>query len=275
MACFHPLLAKQTPAGVEIGKNAADGYQLRLPCGGCLGCRRARAKEWTLRCTLEQQLHTESLFTTLTYDNEHLPPTLDKLHLSTFVRRVRRRSPARTIRYFGCGEYGEKNGRPHYHAILFGLGLRDRGTIQDAWDYGHAHAVTCGTAAIAYVAGYNSKKIGWKRGLHEERVDPHTGEVYTWQPPFLEMSRRPGIGAHARQWTNSWRTYAVLDGSPIPVPRYYHQTWQANATAQDKEELEYEKIKRAILRDTSEKKLRAAEQIAEARQALSAAKRRM
>ena len=68
------------------------------------------------------QLHHKAVFTTLTYSNEHLPPTLDRKHLGGFVKRLRdrlaRSEPGRTIRFFGCGEYGTRTKRPHYHALL-------------------------------------------------------------------------------------------------------------------------------------------------------------
>ena len=37
------------------------------------------------------QLHHKAVFTTLTYSNEHLPPTLDRKHLGGFVKRLRDR----------------------------------------------------------------------------------------------------------------------------------------------------------------------------------------
>lgn len=275
MPCFHPMRAWRTQAGqVILAREPDDAYQLRLPCGNCLGCRMAKAKAWALRCHLELQQHPSAIFSTLTYDDKHLPPTLERRHLQLFFKRLRKRSgPNRIIRFFASGEYGERTERAHYHAIIFGLSVRDRDLVQSAWSLGGTRSYNATPAAIAYTAGYTSKKIGYKKLMADERVDPETGEVYTWQPPFLQMSRRPGIGGHARQWPESWRLFAIHNGQRMPVPRFYHEAWKAQASPSDLEELHLEKIKLAILKDSSPYRLQAAEKLAIARQSLQSARR--
>jgi hypothetical protein len=127
MACLHPLKAYQSRNGnVTMGRAPPDTAPLALPCGGCLGCRTARAKEWALRCQLELQEHDHAVFTTLTYDEKYLPPTLNKRHLTLWLKKLRKRTgTTQPVRFFACGEYGEQNARPHYHAILYGLSTKD------------------------------------------------------------------------------------------------------------------------------------------------------
>lgn len=279
MACHHPLEAWRSRNGnVVLWKETPDSHYLRLPCGNCLGCRMARAKAWALRCELELQLHRSAVFTTLTYDEKHLPSTLEKLHVQLWLKKLRRRATGH-VRFFASGEYGEKSERPHYHAILYGIDVQQRDLIERAWStsknelLGYCHTVAVTPAAIAYTAGYTSKKIGYRR-VTEERVNPETGEVYNWQPPFIQMSRRPGIGGHARQWPESWRSYAVHDGFKQPVPRYLHEAWKAQATPEQLDDLMEEKSQLAQLRDTSETRLLAAEQIAISKQSLQAQRRK-
>lgn len=282
MPCYHPLRAWRAPNG-KVSLRALDAQTrnhtpLRLPCGGCLGCRTAAAKAWALRCSLELETHPSATFTTLTYDEEHLPITLSKQHLSDFVRSLRKRiGPTRPIRFFASGEYGEKNHRPHYHAILYGANLADANTIEAAWGKGHTRTDHITPARIAYVAGYTSKKINW-RLTPREIIDPETGEYLgEWQPPFIQMSRRPGIGSHARDaYTNSWRLYAINKlGLKQPVPRYLHEGWLKTATEQEKEELIAEKSKLALKRDTSEYAINAAEKHAIKQQELKASRRQL
>lgn len=279
MACFHPIHAWRTRWGqISIGKELADSVGLRLPCGNCLGCRQARAREWALRCRLELQQHDKAVFTTLTYDPEHEPPTLDKTHLSTWIRRLRKAvGPTRPLRFFACGEYGTRKHRPHYHAILYGISEKDRDTIHDTWAKGRTQTETVTPRSIAYVAGYTSKKIGYAKHAAEERVDPETGEVYQWQPPFIQMSRRPGIGGHARQWASSWRMFAIYDGQKIAVPRFLHEAWKKQATEEEIEKLITEKaqLNSTLSRDTSPERLEAAEKIAQKKQELQALKRKL
>ena len=273
MACYHPLEAWRTSGGIQLGKEARDGQPLRLPCGGCIGCRYDKARHWAVRCTLELEQHRRAAFTTLTYDEKTVPATLDRRHLQLWLKRLRKASgPTRPLRFFASGEYGETNHRPHFHAILYGLGEEDDDLINSTWGKGFTYTKDVTPAAIAYVAGYCSKKIGFK-AERSERIDPETGEVYTWEPPFVQMSRRPGIGAHAKQWPQSWRQFAIHNGRRVPVPRYLHEAWKAVATADDVAALEYEKQQMGLLRDTTRKRLEAAERVAIARQRRTAEKR--
>lgn len=249
-------------------------HRLDLPCGRCIGCQTTKAKGWALRCTLELQKHNKAAFTTLTYSDKHLPATLAKSHLQLWLKRLRKKmGPARPIRFFACGEYGEQRGRPHYHAILYGASAQDRDLVHHTWGLGHTKTVDVTPAAIAYVAGYSAKKIGDMMKTAEERIDYNTGEVYRWQPPFLQMSRRPGIGGHARQFTSSWRSCAIHNGQPMPVPRFLHEAWRKTATEDEIEELSFEKTRLILNRHRANRE--AEEQNAIARQALQADRRKL
>lgn len=280
--------------------------QLLLPCGKCLGCLLNKTKEWALRCRLELQEHKTAAFTTLTYDNQHLPPTLTKRDLQLFLKRLRRlhekqakrggkknppcASPPEgvrsrpsndptpgTLRFFASGEYGEQTKRPHYHAILYGLRPgEDDSIIQKAWGLGHTYTLPVTPAAIAYVVGYTSKKMGDRdRQKRQTLVDPDTGELLSeWQPPFILMSRKPGIGGDARKHTASWKNYAVDNGYKMAVPRFYHDAWKATATPEQIEKVQVEKRIRAQQHATTLDQLHAQGKIQEQQQAMRNAKRK-
>lgn len=222
---------------------AADKYNkwqtLKLPCGKCLDCQQRSKLHWVLRCQQEATQHKSVLFTTLTY--EDAPWTLAVDELQRFHKRLRKAIAQQKVqvdgllrprryRHFSCGEYGETNGRPHYHAILFGLEPRDEEAIQKAWGLGFTTTERAGPGAIAYVAGYVNKK-----------AELQTSDQEGWQNPFIVMSRGGkdgfGIGGHAKKWRDSWRTHAVLGGNKIAVPRYYHEAWKKDATDEELEEL--------------------------------------
>src|ERR1041384_105602 len=104
MACYHPWWKDRQV----------------LPCGQCRGCRAAYHREWSARCVHEACMHEVNSFVTLTYDDEHLPVggSLDLEAVPVLIRALRKRG--KKVRYFYCGEYGERSGRPHYHALLVG-----------------------------------------------------------------------------------------------------------------------------------------------------------
>lgn len=194
-------------------------YQ-EIPCGKCIGCRLEYSRQWANRCLLEMQDHKSSLFLTLTYDDEHLPTayhsridtgetdicshSLSKRDMQLFIKRLRRyleRNDKPPIRYFICGEYGGQTLRPHYHAIIFGLELDDlvlykknsKGfsmfnskTLDKLWQKGYVVVEECTWETCAYTARYVMKK------QFGEAAQEY--EYYNLQPPFLLMSRNPGIG---------------------------------------------------------------------------------
>lgn len=280
MSCYHPIVAWRSSSGtVTLGKEPPDSQKLGLPCGSCLGCRQDEARGWALRSHLEMQRHAHTVFTTLTYARD--PKILWKPDLQLWLKRLRKAVEPTRIRFFAVGEYGERFKRPHYHALLFGLGQDHAEQIEKTWGHGYTKTIPATPACIAYVAGYCQKKIGWKL---ERRVDDETGEV-VWEPPFRLMSRggrheKKGLGGHARDdWPTSWRDHAVLHGQRMPVPRYLHAGWREKASQEERERLEYERYRERALRGTltqeeTQQRLKAKEALAVARQNLRAARRK-
>lgn len=100
-----------------------------VPCGKCLLCRDKKAKEWSTRATCESATATyPPVFVTLTYAPWSLPSDgLQKDHLQKFIKRFRENwcrmygNERLDLRYFACGEYGSKYGRPHYHLLFWNV----------------------------------------------------------------------------------------------------------------------------------------------------------
>lgn len=158
--------------------------------------------------------------------------------ISKFIRRLRKTGVS--ARFYACGEYGEKLGRPHYHVLLFGHAFtNDRykwterqgtpvyrsPTLEKLWPYGNSEIGELTYESCAYVARYVMKKItGTQADNHYERTDPDTGERYWLPPEFNLMSRRPGIG---KTWFDQYRTdvYTTdkiwLHDLAVKPPRYY------------------------------------------------------
>lgn len=204
---------------------------------------------WTARCTHEASLWDHNSFITLTYDPENLPPlgSLVFEHFQKFMKRLRKAVPGvqfdpcgqyRPIRFFGCGEYGEKSARPHYHAILFNCRfddarqhdrkLKTSATLQAAWPFGFSSIGTVTPRSINYVTHYASKKMyGPILDKFLDVVDEETGEVLgRREPEFAQMSRNPGIG---HWWYEKYKDqlanqgHIVLNGKEQAVPRAYQK----------------------------------------------------
>lgn len=283
MPCYHPRNAWRfaPTCRVYMGIAPPGTEQLRVPCMRCSGCNERHALGWALRCHLEHSQHQHSAWIGLTYNDDHRPPTLSRYHLQLFLKRLRRQAAALAlprIRFFASGEYGDARKRPHYHVLAFGLPYTERLLVQNAWtsrrgSIGHISCDPLTTANICYTAGYTDKKFGDRIVAQHERIDPDTGELYYWQPPFIQMSRRPGIGGHARQWTRSWRDYGILNGTKTPVPRFLAAAWEAVATETQKIERQQQRKENALTRDTTPETLHAMEVIAHTKHKLKAQQR--
>jgi hypothetical protein len=172
-------------------------------CGNCESCRITRRQEWALRIILESKFHKESVFVTLTYNDWFMPKdrSVHKHELQNFLKRLRRLT-GKECRYAAVGEYGETGTeRPHYHLILFGLGLEDEQNIINSWTSYHRktgvqrrkqnllqHIVKPFTVERAwYVAKYTLKKL----------TNPKDKRLNGRKPEFGLFSKRPALGARA------------------------------------------------------------------------------
>ena len=197
----------------------------------------------------EAQLHESNAFITLTYADEHLPQdrSLDKREFQLFIKRLRKSIQPQRLRYFHCGEYGAKLGRPHYHACLFGFDFPDKelqrysktgeklyrsDLLDSAWqNKGWALIGEVTFQSAAYVARYITKKItGEAAHDHYLNVDKHTGEILNpLQPEYTTMSRRPGIGS---DWFNKYAEdvypsdEVICKGMAVKPPKYYDQLYE-------------------------------------------------
>ena len=128
MPCYNPLKAFRTPSGgvTFSPREGVKGTDITLPCGKCIGCMQARAREWGLRLEHEHKCHkkTDCFFVTLTYDADNLPSggRLDDRDLTLYFKRLRYSLGRNNhFRYFAVGEYGGQNHRPHFHILFFGI----------------------------------------------------------------------------------------------------------------------------------------------------------
>lgn len=230
----------------------------QIDCGQCIGCRLKYSRSWADRLVLEsmQYPETNTWCITLTYSDEAFQlrdkhdkllhpsfltrtdletgvidtvPVLYKRDVELFMKRLRKTFAEfgyDNIRYYCAGEYGDKNGRPHFHMVLFNIGFPDLRLSDRCYsEFGEMFESDLlnrcwsdnvgsnrspdyrpiGIAAInrfswhfgAYIARYVVKKqVGKSRKAFEEThefVDPETGKLAEYVHEFVRMSTHPGI----------------------------------------------------------------------------------
>lgn len=267
MTCYSPLTLYRSRAGRDkvTGKwplvGLKQGYHdmpEQVPCSRCIGCRLERSRQWGIRCVHEAQMHDENAFLTLTYRDEELlyyggnRPTLYPRHLQLFLKRYRKEF-GNGIRFFACGEYGERYNRPHYHAIIFGHSfpdqeyytttkaghkLRTSCMLDSLWSHGNTLIGDVSFESAAYVARYiMGKKLGFGAQYYKE---------HDIEPEFVRMSRggRSGQGGIGLTWFDKYYKDVfpqdrciIRGGIKSKPPRYYSQKFELLEPEQ------YERIK--------------------------------
>lgn len=234
--CNYPMLIKHESKQPEV-----------VPCGMCTACRMQKSKEWATRILHESTMHDRNSFITLTYNPENLPEngSLNKKHFKLFIRNLRYRLKEK-IRYYGCGEYGDNNGRPHYHIIIFGWDpitieelnktvflhsvTKDKtGEInrlyistflEDVWKKGFVKVGSVTLKSAGYVSRYVIKKI-----TGEMAPSHYKGKL----PEFSLMSRMPGIG---KPWYDKYKgdiypkDFFTINGHKCRPNRYYDNLYK-------------------------------------------------
>jgi hypothetical protein len=248
MPCFHPITAyHKIGGGITWTYKESNGIKLTVSCKQCTGCRQEYARQWAMRNIHEASLWLNNIFITLTYNDQNLPEhnTLVKKDFQDFMKRLRKHKKANTknpIRFFHCGEYGEKFGRPHYHAILFNTNFNDRkpipgqknlstsDTLKTIWSKGHVSIGDVTFQSASYVAGYVQKKInGKQKEDHYRRIDKTTGETWVLPQEYATMSRRPGIAGlwFAKHKKDVYPSDNIhINGKEMRPPKYYDNLFQ-------------------------------------------------
>jgi hypothetical protein len=204
------------------------------------------SREWALRAVHEASLHDENCSVSLTYDPQYLPPrgSLDPVSCVLFLKRLRKSIEPKKVRHMYAGEYGDDNGRPHYHFLLFGhsfddlveMGKSQKGfplfrsaALSKLWPFGLSNVGSMSFEAAAYIARYVMKK---RTGVDCKKynVDGDTGEMVEIVPEFFRMSRG-GRGGHGigYDWFKRFadevylHDSCVVRGSEMKPPRYYDE----------------------------------------------------
>lgn len=216
------IVVSDSPGCWPFGVKRVVRDFVQIPCGRCIGCRIDYSRAWADRCMLEMMDHESNYFLTLTYNDESLeklrkkgvnPETgevtnfasLDLKDLQKFHKDLRKsldNNGKPKIRMFACGEYGspEQTFRPHFHDIVFGLVVDDlkyyrytrNGDIlwtsdylNSIWKKGFVVVGQVTYKSAAYVARYVTKKL--------KGQDSEVYQALNIKPPFVVMSRKPGI----------------------------------------------------------------------------------
>lgn len=267
---------------------------IRVPCQTqCIACCESKAKEWATKIMLESENHTENYFVTLTYNDKYLPvhnemycenlgiyfyddgtwnSYLEYDHVKNFIRKVRdwQRSEygIEGIKYFGCGEYGGKEGRAHFHIIIMGLHLDPEDVkvhsidtmsnvlyeckkLEECWipkgarkgqhePMGFVSVAECNWQTARYVAGYvqkknlKSKKDEYEYFSNKEAYYARRGQT----PEKCFMSNHPGIGKDFYLQNNKdmfFDGYILIKGAKekivkAKIPRYYEKLLETENT---------------------------------------------
>lgn len=215
MQCFKPNQGYKTllPSGkFGFTYNLSNAFfinsipqRMQTPCRTCEACRWKGSRHWCTRLVHEAHYYgIKTAFITLTYQDAFIPQfgALDYKHVQRFFKRLRKSIP-NEIRYFGIGEYGDLNLRPHYHAIIFGWDFPDKYVhevrnghilfrsplLESVWtvprgnpfgkdftgqSFGYSSVGSVTAESTGYVAGYSMKKL---IGREERNLYvPETGE---------------------------------------------------------------------------------------------------
>lgn len=282
MPCYEPLRAGlvETPQGRKIifSEKEFNKYKdrkgLSLPCGRCIGCRLERSRQWAVRIMHESTLHDESCFLTLTYKDKPVNESVDVKTCQDFLKRLRSRISPKRIRHYMVGEYGDKMGRPHYHAVIFGYSFPDKKKckqsvsmhgkvfdlyrselLDEIWSHGACFIGTVTFDSASYISGYVTKKV----------VGRKSKEHYKGRTPEFSIMSRGGrkAGGIGNGWIKKYHSdvypwdEVITNGKPARPPRYYDRYIENNdrdtyEVIRKKREEESEKLEEVVSRKTGE-----------------------
>lgn len=249
MKCDSPFFVNNS--SVNLAKGMPE--RVPVPCGKCASCKLRRVNSWVFRLLQEEKISASAHFITLTYDTRFVPisdngfMTLKKVDFQDYMKRLRKLCDL-PLKYYAVGEYGSRNRRPHYHAIVFNV--KDSEDFFRAWsldgqNLGSVHVGQVTSDSIAYTLKYIDKPSFCKQHGRDDR-----------SPEFSLMSKglgssyvTPEIVRYHRE--NLDKVYLVkLSGHRVAMPRYYRD----KIFSEDEKRLQVKLIQSAIDSEEIEKR---------------------
>lgn len=237
-------------------RSSAHVYEEPIPisCGKCVECSKAISTEWAYRILDECKVHEFNCMIDLTYNDDHFPHDgVSRREMQLFVKSLRDKIKPVKIRFFGCGEYGKRFHRPHYHIIIFGwkppdmtfFKLSSKGTpiyrssfVEEIWKKGFSDVTDVTFEAGFYAAKYLNKILPPPPGLN---------------PSFVQMSNRPGIGFACALTHDLENDKIYYRGNFCRIPRYYLKVAERSGFCLDK--LKANRLNRAKISERKYSKL--------------------
>lgn len=228
--CMHKLVIRN--------KKTNEFYE--VPCRVCIPCRKRRAAALKRFCEVQQQEFYKRgqscSFNCLTYTDRSLPrnsdglPTICKKDFQNFMKRFRKNLSKSSFnmpfKFLACGEYGDQDGRPHYHFILFGISdaVADS-LIRKSWQTKKSPKLPLGkcdvkpllAGGISYVCDYIITSLNGE--LARQKYDEHGIER-----PFTCHSQGFGIEWLFANEENLLANNFVdtsFSSKPFLIPKYY------------------------------------------------------
>lgn len=178
MSCNSPLII--------------DGRWTRCGKMTCEHCKAVKRKYWLGRLAAEAFTADAVRFVTLTYDEDHLDAKAWGLHADHIKDYCKVRRRKYRFRHFTVGEYGDANGRPHWHSLQFFYGVQPQDVLNFStktygWNKGNAEyeLPRSVAGAVAYVYDYVDK------GGKALRPSPGIGKRYLGN--YAKMQARNGL----------------------------------------------------------------------------------
>lgn len=264
--CLYPIdifvKPKRLSKLVPLVNNGVFEYgvdyreKVTVCCGKCLECLQQKSIEWAFRILDECSQYENNAFITLTYNDDNLfyendiaryagVASVSRREVQLFLKRLRKVLSPLKVRFFACGEYGRKFGRPHYHLIIFNWFPEDAvyfkvedkeklyrsSLLEGVWTKGFSSVGRVSYKTALYCAKYMNKfqSDRYKREIKSD----YDREVVLPAPAFIQMSNRPGIGYNAVYHCDLNTDRIYRDGKSTKIPRYYLKVMERDGICLD------------------------------------------
>lgn len=244
--CLYPRLAKNPkykPNKKNKGKppKCEDERQLWIPvaCGECIECRRAKAREWTMRLYEELRDDKNASFVTMTFSEEayqklgedvmeqiaeiedeneaqkkmeDIENQIAKRAIELWRKRVNKQR-RQTYRHWLITELGhEGTERLHIHGIIWGI--ENKETIEKLWSYGWVDTGEyVDGRTINYIVKYVTKI---------DKGHPRfKGKIFTSKGIGSGYLKRRDAKKHRYNKEETNETYRTPNGKKINLPIYF------------------------------------------------------